>query len=96
MSDRTFTIEDSFFIEGRGLILLYLVSKGTEPVRIHVDDELEIITKDGDLVSTTVTGVETFNAPPSDKWPWGILVSLPKANDLSLQGATAQVVDRPK
>lgn len=93
MPESTFTIDDTFFIQGRGLVLLsHFDRDAAVPVRVRVGDELDIATISDRFIRTTVTGVEMIHAPPMEKLPLGILVALSRQHDADLKGATAKVV----
>ena len=93
-----FTIDHAFFMQGRGLILVSSAfdRKATAPVQVCVGDELEITTKIGASIRTTVTGVEMMHGTPLSRYRVGIRVALPDDHGSTLEGAIAQVTKAPQ
>jgi hypothetical protein len=94
MTEPTFIIDGTFFIQGRGLVLLALLDrKADPPVRVCVGDEIELALAGGGCVRTTVTGVERVQADRRpDQFPVGLLVSLLPDDHEVLRGAKVRVV----
>ena len=64
MSDALFTVESTFTIRGRGIVLLPGVSL-EQYASVKVGDPLSITCPNGSVIRTEVRGVEY---PPSVKW----------------------------
>lgn len=64
MSDALFTVESTFTIRGRGIVLLPGVSLEQYP-SVKVGDPLSITCPNGSMIRTQLCGVEY---PPSVKW----------------------------
>jgi hypothetical protein len=93
MPEPLFTIHETLYIKGRGIVLLALLDReGGPPVRVRIGDEIALTTEDGACIKTTVRGVELGPAGPPDKFPLGLLVALPSEDAPRLRGAKAQVV----
>lgn len=92
MPEPSFTIRDTFLLEGRGLALVAVVDESVSRlVRVQIGSQLELVTKDKVNVVATVIGIELGGLQP-DKHMFGILVSAtPDLITLDLLGATATV-----
>ncbi len=69
-----FTVEDAFYIEGRGVVLVgnCLVTKAL----LFPNQKLELVLPSGDLAVTEIIGVDYFTKCFSDNQAMGVLVAL--------------------
>ncbi len=76
MSRRLFTVEDTFTIRGRGIILAPgIVPEGDE--RFRIGDALRLRRPDGSEVEATIDGIDFFNVPHGT---YPIVVKLSKSD----------------
>jgi hypothetical protein len=95
MPEPVFVITETFFIKGRGLVLLYTeVRQANPPVRVRLGDEVELTSPSGEKQRTRVTGVEIadFCQPRLRPALGGILVSLTAEDGVRLRGARVRVI----
>jgi hypothetical protein len=93
MTQPSFRIEDTFLLDGRGLVLVAVVDESVRRlVCVRIGDQLELVTKDHLKVNANVIGIELAGFQPN-KNMFGILVAAaPDLTALDLRNASATVL----
>jgi len=92
MPEQMIMIDDAFFIEGRGVVLLCPEDRSvSHPLPIRVGDDLEIAANNGEAVRAKVTGIEGLTGPPSANGRFCVLVTLPQIDLSVFKGTTARI-----